>query len=141
MKNKFTNYATLGLAGVLLPCLLYFLPRYFPRDAWTYAGIALMVPGFLLLAAARVQLGASFTVAARTHKLVTTGLYSRLRHPIYFFGQFIVIGLVLCLHTPWLLAVWALTVIVQLLRIRKEERVLQEKFGEEYRAYRARTWF
>jgi protein-S-isoprenylcysteine O-methyltransferase Ste14 len=30
---------------------------------------------------------------------------------------------------------------MQIVRARKEARVLEEKFGEEYRAYRARTWF
>ncbi|HBA59700.1 MAG TPA: hypothetical protein DCZ92_02530 [Elusimicrobia bacterium] len=141
MRNSFVNYATLGTAGLLLPVLLYFILDFFPRDAYTLTGIALIIPGFLLLAVARVQLGASFSVSAQTHKLVTTGLYSKLRHPIYYFGQFIVIGLVLCLHSPWLLLLWALTVAVQAYRIRKEEKVLEERFGEEYRAYKARTWF
>jgi protein-S-isoprenylcysteine O-methyltransferase Ste14 len=30
---------------------------------------------------------------------------------------------------------------VQILRARRESRVLEEKFGEEYREYRRRTWF
>jgi protein-S-isoprenylcysteine O-methyltransferase Ste14 len=31
--------------------------------------------------------------------------------------------------------------VVQILRVQQESRVLEAKFGEEYREYRQRTWF
>ena len=39
------------------------------------------------------------------------------------------------------LVIWAVLVPVQVVRSRKEERVLAEAFGAEYAAYRASTWF
>lgn len=38
----------------------------------------------------------------------------------------------------WLLAA---LIPLQIYRVRKEEQVLAAKFGDEYQAYKARTWF
>ena len=39
------------------------------------------------------------------------------------------------------LVIWAVLVPVQVVRARREQRVLAEAFGAEYAAYRASTWF
>lgn len=45
------------------------------------------VVGFALWMVAQVQLGKSFSVGTQAKTLVTTGLYSKFRHPIYLFGK------------------------------------------------------
>ena len=53
---------------------------------WTPAhiiGMAVSVPALALLIVARIQLGGAFSVRAKASTLVTTGLYSRFRNPIY----------------------------------------------------------
>ena len=73
--------------------------------------------------------------------MVTTGLYSKIRNPIYLFGMVTLIGLTLVLQRR---ALWILLVIVaigQTVRARKEARVLEAAFGEAYREYRRKTWF
>jgi protein-S-isoprenylcysteine O-methyltransferase Ste14 len=40
----------------------------------------------------------------------------------------------------WLLLLCVVTVPMQIWRARKESRVLEAAFGDEYRAYRKRTW-
>jgi len=99
------------------------------------------VTGTLLVFMARFQLGRSFSIRARARKLVTHGLYSRIRNPIYVFGTVAITGLCLILQKPgpWLLVVFV--VAMQTVRARKEARVLEATFGDEYRAYRSRTWF
>src|SRR5262249_11596499 len=47
------------------------------------AGLILLVIGFVLWTAARFQLGTSFTVTPQARQLVSTGIYSRIRNPIY----------------------------------------------------------
>ncbi len=107
----------------------------------SFCGLALAVPSFFLWLTARVQLGRSFSVRARAIELVTHGLYSRIRNPVYFFGTLFVAGFILIMGRPvWLLLAVAL-ISMQVVRARKEARVLEEKFGEQYRLYRARTWF
>lgn len=110
---------------------------------WTpmrVAGTGLMVPGLVLWGIAHVQLGNSFSVRAEARQLVTRGLYSRFRNPIYVFGGIGVAGFVLAIERPiWLLAFLVL-VPMQIARSRREARVLEEKFGEEYREYARHTW-
>lgn len=104
-------------------------------------GAGLLAIGFILWTTARFQLGRSLTVTAQAKQLVTRGLYSRIRNPIYVFGSCVIAGLILVLGRPvWLLA-FVVLIPLQLWRARKEASVLEATFGEEYRAYRAATWF
>ncbi len=50
-------------------------------------------------------------------------------------------GVIVFAGRPWRLLVFALLIPLQVKRSRKEAKVLEEKFGEEYRAYKRRTWF
>jgi protein-S-isoprenylcysteine O-methyltransferase Ste14 len=93
------------------------------------------------LVLARLQLGASFSVKAKAKKLVTTGLYSKIRNPIYLFGALFLLGMAMVLENWILLAFVVVLVPVQIVRARKEEQVLRDAFGEEYERYKAGTWF
>ncbi len=114
------------------------------RVHWTsaeIAGAAIAAVGLLMLILARLQLGASFSVEARAKRLVTTGLYSKIRNPIYVAGEVFLVGVTLATG-KWMVLVLAMALVpVQVLRARKEERVLAEAFGEEYARYKAGTWF
>lgn len=104
-------------------------------------GTVLVLAGVCGIASARYQLGRSFSIRAEARQLVTHGVYSKIRNPIYVFGTIAVMGFVLIMHRPmgWL---WVLgIVIMQTLRARQEARVLETAFGEEYREYRRKTWF
>ena len=111
---------------------------------WTalkVVGAALAAVSIAMLAVARLQLGASFSVSAQARKLVTSGIYAKIRNPIYVFGGLFLVGLALMLGN-WVLLVLAVVLVpVQIFRARKEEAVLAEAFGEEYARYKARTWF
>ncbi len=78
---------------------------------------------------------------AKASTLVTTGLYSRIRNPIYIFGGLMIAGVIVWTNRPWLLLVFAVMIPMQSLRGRKEERVLEEKFGAAYLDYKRQTWF
>ena len=90
---------------------------------------------------ARWQLGDAFSVDAQARHLVTSGLYSKIQHPIYVFGTMAFLFVVLALQGWPALIIWALVLLIQVARIRRENRVLAEKFGAEYQAYRGQTWF
>lgn len=110
-------------------------------SAMQWVGVALLLVGFVLWTVARFQLGASFTVSAQARKLVSRGLYSRIRNPIYVFGSCTLAGLILTLgRPPWLL-LFLIIIPMQIWRAGKERSVLESAFGEEYRTYRSRTWF
>jgi len=112
--------------------------------AWTavtIVGMCLIVAGFILWTIARFQLGASFTVTAQAKHLVTGGLYSKIRNPIYVFGSCAVAGGILLFLPPICLLVFAIIIPLQIWRAKKESAVLEAAFGEEYRKYKAGTWF
>lgn len=104
-------------------------------------GMAIAATGFLLWATARVQLGESFSVTAQAKALVTAGLYSKIRHPVYLFGGLGYLGLFIAWGSWWLTIAFAVLQALQIRRIRKEEKVLEEAFGKEYRSYKRQTWF
>ena len=111
---------------------------------WNWAhwlGLALAVPALVLLFVARFQLGNSFSVTPQARQLVTHGIYSKIRNPIYFFGEIMMVGFFMVLHRPILLLVPAIATPIQIFRARKESTVLEEKFGDEYRQYKQSTWF
>jgi protein-S-isoprenylcysteine O-methyltransferase Ste14 len=134
------NIVTLALVVVGVP----FLVLHFwgpPWTAWRIAGLLIGVASFLLLALARIQLGRAFSVQAKASTLVTTGLYSRIRNPIYVFGGVAIAGFVLWIDGPWMLLLFVVVIPMQIWRSRVEARVLTEKFGAEYVEYKKKTWF
>ncbi|MEE9130254.1 MAG: isoprenylcysteine carboxylmethyltransferase family protein [Phycisphaerales bacterium] len=88
------------------------------------------------------HLGANVTATAQTRpdaQLVTTGPYRWIRHPMYVFG-FIWFLAIVVLTASWFIAVTsAAGFSFLLIRCRREETNLIEKFGDEYRAYMQRT--
>jgi protein-S-isoprenylcysteine O-methyltransferase Ste14 len=114
------------------------------RGVWNsvkITGLILIVFSVALLTIARLNLGDSFSISPEARKLVTRGVYSRIRHPVYVFGGLLIAGVALYFDFLPLLIVVAAIVPLQIVRARREEHVLEEAFGEEYRNYRRSTWF
>lgn len=89
----------------------------------------------------RLRLGASFSIAAQARGLVTTGLYSKVRHPVYVFGTAAVVGALVAWLGWKAIVIGVILVPIQVLRAVREERVLLAAYGDEYEAYRRITWF
>jgi protein-S-isoprenylcysteine O-methyltransferase Ste14 len=104
-------------------------------------GVTIMIPSFFLWALARLQLGMSFSGEARATALVTHGLYSKIRNPIYVFGGAFIAGLFTFIGNPYLALLFLIIIPIQFARLRREESVLEVAFGDAYRAYKRQTWF
>jgi protein-S-isoprenylcysteine O-methyltransferase Ste14 len=112
-----------------------------PHGPLRMIGLALAIAGLFGVIIARYTLGKSFSVRAKATALVTNGIYSRIRNPIYVSGMFVFLGICLMLGQPQLLLIFVILIPLQVNRARREAAVLEAKFGDEYREYRKRTWF
>ncbi len=129
------------LAGSLGFALVVYQTRGEPWPATRVAGLVICFVAWTLVSMARYQLGSSFSVSARAQHLVTTGLYSRLRNPIYVFAELFLAGAALFFRSWWPVVILMAAIPLQVIRARREAAVLEAAFGEEYVAYRRRTWF
>jgi protein-S-isoprenylcysteine O-methyltransferase Ste14 len=139
--------AALGVIGFLSA----WLPAYTDRkEFWTIDGDVVRWIGVILYAAGgALRLWPVFVLGRRFsglvaiqpgHTLATDGIYRTIRNPSY-------LGL-LVLSLGWALAFRSLAGVLLVVlmippliaRIRSEEALLRSQFGEEYRAYCARTW-
>jgi protein-S-isoprenylcysteine O-methyltransferase Ste14 len=112
-----------------------------PLTPMRLVGMSLATISFVLWATARVQLGESFSVKPKAIAIVSRGIYSKIRNPIYVFSALWVVGFILALGKPTWLLILVLLVPMQVARARREARLLEDTFGDAYREYRKRTWF
>jgi len=112
-----------------------------PHSTLSDVALGLSLVCAVLWFIARWQLGDAFSVTPQARHLVTRGLYSKIRHPIYIFGTMAFLFVVLALQGWPALVFWVIVILIQVGRVRREEQILAETFGEEYTAYRTKTWF
>ena len=112
--------------------------------AWLrWAGLGLGIGGVLLLGWADRCLGENLSITLQIkdgHTLVTTGPYSRVRHPIYT-AAIIVTMAMFVVSSNWIVGACFVGPMAVLCaeRIPREEEMLIGRFGDEYRAYIKRT--
>ena len=114
--------------------------QHWHNDRHHWIGAAISLGGLFLWLLARHQLGESFAVRAEAKKLVTHGLYAKIRNPIYFFAFFVFSGELVALGAYAAIPVLLIFQGGQFMRIKREEQVLEAAFGDDYRAYKAKTW-
>jgi protein-S-isoprenylcysteine O-methyltransferase Ste14 len=105
------------------------------------AGLALVAGGAALLVLAGLGLGGAISGSFSPNALVTTGVYGRIRHPMYLGGALSLAGLSLYLESA--IGICATVVLAwpsYWLSAAEEDRRLREKYGASYEAYRKRTW-
>ncbi len=112
-----------------------------PHGLARWIGLLLGLIGLAGVILSRYALGRSFSIVPKATALVTGGIYSRIRNPIYISGEIFLLGVLLMVGRPELLVVLLVLIPVQIFRARREAAVLEAKFGDAYREYRKRTWF
>jgi protein-S-isoprenylcysteine O-methyltransferase Ste14 len=108
----------------------------------TWWGTGLCALGLGLIYVSGTALGKMYSpnvTLLAGHKLVTGGIYARLRHPRYLGHLVLILGLTVLFHCWIGLAAFAVELVIVLLRIREEEALLHQKFGRAYAEYARRT--
>lgn len=113
------------------------------NDIVALLGLGLYLMGVALRWTAILQLKKEFTVdvsLSNNHQLKTDGVYSYLRHPSYTGLLLICFGLSLAMNSLLSLALISIPItLVLLYRIRVEEAILINEFGDSYLDYKKRS--
>ena len=121
----------------LLTVIVLFPRRELSADAEIVSTL-LTLGGSIFAAVVLTQLRESFSIMAEARQLVTAGVYSVVRHPLYLAEEIAAIGVVMQFFSLWTAVILAVQIGFQLRRMRNEETILTENFPE-YPAYRERT--
>jgi protein-S-isoprenylcysteine O-methyltransferase Ste14 len=115
------------------------IPRGFLTPACIPTGIILIVVGVSLVFLARrefARYGQPTDPGLPTSKIISTGVFSISRNPLYLGGVFILAGISLALNLPWALILLIPSLVAcHYILIAPEESYLAAKFGEQYRVY------
>jgi protein-S-isoprenylcysteine O-methyltransferase Ste14 len=148
--QRILRLLVLALTFVLLlsPSLVAFGPlvwRFVPnRLVIRDLGLALAGLGILLMIWARRHLGHYWSdkVEIKTnHQLISTGPYARLRHPIYTGMLVGIAGTALAVGEWRGIAAFLLLLTNYVIKARKEERILRQRFGSAFEEYEGKTGF
>ncbi|ESZ19482.1 farnesyl cysteine carboxyl-methyltransferase [Mesorhizobium sp. L48C026A00] len=144
---------TVGLASALLG--LAILPGFYvatgipaaadhPASVWSVAlGTIIFCSALWIFRMSHKELGRNWSITLEIrerHELVSAGPYALVRHPMY--TSFLLMGLgQLFLLPNWVAGISGLIgfAVLFLLRVDKEERMMLETLGPQYRAYMERT--
>ncbi len=114
---------------------------FIPAIAWL--GLAPLIGALWLFRRSHADLGRNWSITLQVrdqHALVKGGVYRLIRHPMY--SSFFLLGLAQMLLLPnWLAGISGVmgAGILFAFRVLREERMMLESFGEEYRAYMTYT--
>jgi protein-S-isoprenylcysteine O-methyltransferase Ste14 len=112
-------------------------------DVLQIVGFTLIIGGNIVLLLAYRKLGIQWSYPIdspkRQKKLVTSGIYGRIRHPIYLSFNIFCIGYNLLLLDWLLLIIYIIGAVGLYFQAIDEEKILIEYFGDEYIDYMKKT--
>lgn len=144
---------TVGLASALFGLAIF--PAFYvatdmpeaadyPARPWAIvAGTILFISALWLFRSSHKELGRNWSITLEIrekHKLVSGGPYRLIRHPMYTSFLLMALGQAFLLSN-WVVALVGLVgfAVLFILRVRKEELMMEENFGPLYLAYMERT--
>lgn len=137
-----------SLSTLIVPLLAVYERTHGPAagrsPAWAATGLGLFLLGTVLGIAVWRALGRWYAPDPDVlpgQRLITSGPYRLVRHPMYTALLLALPALPLLLRSLWGLALSLVLIVPTLvLRIREEERLLLAVFGDEYQEYMTHTW-
>jgi protein-S-isoprenylcysteine O-methyltransferase Ste14 len=117
--------------------------RFIPQGRVVHAlAVILTALGLGLAVFARVYLGRNWSaevVIRKDHRLIRSGPYARIRHPIYTGLLLALLGAVLAIGEVRAIVAFAIITVAFFFKARREESFLVQEFGDEFDRYRRQT--
>ena len=143
-----TGLLVLAWVGFFVPLIWIASPAFsfadYPLSAGPLvAGVMCLVIGLWLFYRSHADLGTNWSITLEVreqHRLITQGVYRRIRHPMYSALLLYSVGQTLVIPN-WAAGLSNLIAVAVLfaLRVRAEEKMMVQQFRDEYAAYSART--
>lgn len=123
---------------------IYFWIIFFSYDFLKIIGITINILGLIIWWSAKLTLAENWDAGygkPSIKKLVTHGIYSKIRHPLYLGINLTLFGLIFLYPKTWLVITLLLIIFYFFYRMHVENNYLLEKLGQEYKDYKKKTWF
>lgn len=120
---------------------IYFFIKYFPFKNNLFFGVPVTIAGLTIWWSGKLALDDSFTALPKAKKLITKGIYSKFRHPIYIGWSLTLIGWGFLLESSMMILISIIITTFLIIKSYFEEKVLLKKFGRKYQEYKRKTWF
>jgi protein-S-isoprenylcysteine O-methyltransferase Ste14 len=127
-----------ALCGSFLITAVVLFPRRELSAAASCVSTLLVLLGDVIAIVVLIQLRRSFSIMAEARRLITSGTYRIIRHPLYLAEEVITIGSVIQYLSIWTSILLLVQVACQVRRMINEERVLIDVFPE-YKSYQRTT--
>ncbi len=119
----------------------YIVTIYWQNNKLNYLGLAILSLGLLIWWIGKLNLDDAFNSGITPLKFVTTGIYSKIRHPLYIGVCLTLLGFAVFIPSIIWLGVFATTFCVLVIKAHLEEKKLFEKYGKKYMKHKKKTWF
>jgi len=125
--------------------LLIFLWYYhLPNTKIKFIGLIISTTGLLIWWAGKITLSKNWNFGygkPKIKNLVTNGIYSKIKHPIYLGINITLMGLMFFYTKIWFIIVGSLIIFYFFRRMYVEDKYLTKKLGKKYIEYKKKTWF
>ncbi len=129
-KKRFNRWFKLRFA-VLYPLGVWAVVSGFSTDRSIMRSIWFILAGLAIRSWANCY-------AIKLEKLTTSGPYGFVRHPLYLGSFLIMTGFLIMLNVHWLISLFCVLIVIGVvykMTVEKEEKMLSDKFGQEYTKY------
>ena len=126
---------------ILAPIESHIMGRHV-SSSQKWIGAILGMGGFVAALMAYRELGRNFRVFAaprRSGRLITSGIYSKVRHPMYTAVMFAFLGYIIYWGSMWGFPLWLAMTTLYVVKAWKEEEVLKQRYPA-YPDYERRSW-
>ena len=122
---------------------VYFWITFLNQDSIKIIGLIINIVGLIVWWSAKLTLSENWSAGygkPDIKRLVTRGIYSKIRHPLYWGINTTLAGLILLYPATWFFVTSLAIIIYFFYRMRIETKYLSETLGKEYEDYKRRAW-
>lgn len=121
----------------------YFWVNFIEINFIKIIGLTINMLGLIMWWTGKLTLAQNWNVGfgkPKLSQLVTHGIYSKVRHPMYWGINLTLVGLALIYPKIWFIVISLIVIFYFIFRMKRENKYLMETLGEEYQNYKNKTW-